>query len=85
MQVQLHCSNCQSHFASAPDTPAGEVLDRMAEGGPSIALGDGVTFEDMIFAALTSRGAIHCPSCGESVSVSETSLGDCAMQMLWCM
>jgi hypothetical protein len=54
----------------------------MTDEGPWYALGDGETFEDMIFTALTSRGAIHCPECGEAVSVSEESLGELAMAVL---
>ena len=41
--------------------PAMEVLARMIDEGPWFALAEGETFEDMIFAALTSRGAICCP------------------------
>lgn len=82
MQVELYCSQCHCRFAAAPDAPAAEVLDRMTEEGPWYALGDGETFEDMIFAALTSRGAIQCPECHTPVSVSEESLGQITMEML---
>jgi len=82
MQVELFCPQCACRFAAHPDTPAAEVLDRMTEEGPWYALGDGETFEDMIFAALTSRGVIRCPECGDPVSVSEESLGHLAMQVL---
>lgn len=82
MQVELSCPNCFSRFAAAPDTPAAEVLDRMFDEGPWYALGDGETFEDMIFNALTARGAICCPECGTHVSVSEESLGQLALEVL---
>jgi hypothetical protein len=82
MQVELYCPQCACRFAAAPETPAAEILDRMTEEGPWYALGDGETFEDMIFAALTSRGAIHCPECGEQVAVSEESLGRLTMELL---
>ena len=82
MQVELYCPNCHCRFAAAPDAPAAEVLDRMTAEGPWYALGDGETFEDMIFAALTSRGAIRCPECRTPVSVSEESLGQITMEML---
>jgi hypothetical protein len=82
MQVELYCPCCSCRFAAPPDTPAAEVWDRMTEEGPWYALGDGETFEDMIFAALTARGAICCPECGRPVSISEESLGQMAQEML---
>jgi hypothetical protein len=82
MQIELACANCACRFAAAPDTSSSEIVDRMTEEGPWYALGDGETFEDMIFAALTARGAIRCPECGDLVSVSEESLGQAAMEML---
>src|SRR5262245_39289299 len=75
MQVELYCPRCSCSFAAEPETPAAEVLDRMAEGGPWYALGDGETFEDMIFSTLFVCGTIRCTDCGEAVSVSEQSLG----------
>ena len=54
----------------------------MSNDGPWYALGDGETFEDMIFSSLTENGFISCPCCGECVSVSEESLGQLAMEML---
>ena len=59
----------------ASDAQGDVPFDRMTEEGPWYALGDGETFEDMIFTALMCRGAIHCPECREPVSVSEESLG----------
>ena len=50
MQVELFCPNCCCSFAAEPNTPAAEVLDRMAEDGPWYALGDGETFEGEEFA-----------------------------------
>ncbi len=82
MQVELRCSHCPCRFAAHPDTPAGTVLERMIEEGPWYALGDGETFEDMIFAAVTARGAIYCPECGRPVSISEESLGQLSQQVL---
>ena len=82
MQIELFCQNCDNQFVAPPETPALEVLARMIEDGPWFALGEGETFEDMIFAALTSRGAICCPDCLRPVSVSEESLGKAAMTML---
>jgi hypothetical protein len=82
MQIELHCPQCTCQFRSSPNTPADEIRDRMFEDGPWYALGDGETFEDMVFAALTARGAIHCPECGEPVQVSEESLGQLTLEML---
>jgi hypothetical protein len=82
MQVELYCPQCDCRFAESPDTPAAEVLDRMADDGPWYALGDGETFEDMIFSTIFACGSIRCPECGEAVVVSEQSLGQLAMEVL---
>ena len=54
----------------------------MAEDGPWYALGDGETFEDMIFTTLFACGSIRCADCGEPASVTEQSLGQMAMEVL---
>jgi hypothetical protein len=59
-----------------------EVLDQMAETGPWLALGDGETFEDMIFNTLLSCGNIRCAECGENVHVTEETLGQLTMEVL---
>jgi len=82
MQIELDCPRCHCCFAARPDSPAIEVIDRMTETGPWFALGDGETFEDMIFSALTERGSINCPECSEPVAVSETSLGRLTKEIL---
>jgi hypothetical protein len=82
MQVELYCPHCSARFAAAPETPAVEILDRMFDEGPWYGLGDGETFEDMIFHALTEHGDIPCPWCDEPVCVSEESLGQLAKEML---
>ena len=82
MQVELYCPHCFCRFAAAPETPAAEVLDRMAEEGPWYALGDGETFEDMIFSTLFASGSIRCSECGEPVSVTEQTLGQLTMEVL---
>ena len=82
MQIELYCTNCGCRFVAPPETSAVEILDRMDEQGPWFGLGDGETFEDMIFNALTDEGAIHCPECGHAVTVGEESLSQLAMEML---
>jgi hypothetical protein len=82
MKVELYCPHCCCRFAAAPQTPAGEVLERMADEGPWYALGDGETFEDMIFSTLFAHGAIRCTECGSAVHVSEESLGQLTMEVL---
>lgn len=82
MQIELDCPCCHCLFASAPDSPASSVLDQMTAEGPWFALGDGETFEDMIFTALAERGSIRCPECGEQVAVGEHSLGRLAQEIL---
>ena len=82
MQVELYCPQCDCRFAECPETPAAEVLDRMADDGPWYALGDGETFEDMIFSTLFAHGDIRCAECGECASVSEESLGQLTAEVL---
>ena len=82
MQVELYCPHCSCRFAASPETPAADVLDRMTDEGPWYALGDGETFEDMIFATLMGHGAIACPECGDPVTVNEESLGQFTREVL---
>lgn len=84
MQVELYCPCCCARFTADPATPAAEILDRMANEGPWYALGDGETFEDMIFNSLIAAGSIRCSECGEAVAVTEESLGQLAMEVLGC-
>jgi hypothetical protein len=82
MRIELFCPHCTCRFAAEPETPAAEVIDRMADDGPWYALGDGQTFEDMIFSTLFAHGAIRCCECGEQAAVSEESLGQLTMEVL---
>jgi hypothetical protein len=75
LQIHLHCPRCACHFSAAADTPAAEVLDRMNDDAPWFALAEGDTFEDMVFAALASRGRILCPECRGEILVGGESLG----------
>ena len=82
MHVELHCPSCATHFTAPPSARSEEVLERMFDDGPAYALGDGETFEDMIFTTLMDHGQICCPTCGDAVTVSEESLGRMAMEVL---
>ena len=82
MQIELYCDACCCRFVAPPEASANEVTDRMFEEGPWYALGDGETFEDMIFTSLIDQGHIFCPECGEPVAVSEESLGQLALSIL---
>ncbi|MCS7046736.1 MAG: hypothetical protein NZO58_10300 [Gemmataceae bacterium] len=82
MQIELSCPSCGCRFAAAPHCSTEEVLDQMFETGPRFALGDGATFEDMIFSTIMENGEISCPECGTAVNVSEESLSALAMEML---
>ena len=82
MQVELYCPHCERSFAAPPEAPAQEVLDRMADQGPWYALGDGETYEDMIFSTLFACGNIRCSECGEPADVTEQSLGQLTMEVL---
>jgi hypothetical protein len=75
MEIELCCEPCNCRFSAPPDLPRDWVLHRMTEEGPWFALAEGATFEDMIFAALLTRGAIGCPECRELVGVREASMG----------
>jgi hypothetical protein len=75
MEIELRCRRCPCRFSASPDTSCEEIVDRMIEEGSWFALGEGDTFEDMIFAALVKRGKIRCPECWQPVAVGESSLG----------
>jgi hypothetical protein len=81
MVVELACLACPCSFHTAPDTPHDEVVRLMTDEGPWFGLAAGRTFEDMIFAALTRRGRILCPECGEPVAVQEASFGDVTVDL----
>ena len=85
MHIELDCSRCFCHFTTS-DGPSSldeiQGFGPMAEGEPWSSMGDGSTFEDMIYTTLTQRGGICCPACGDPVAVSEESLGQLAMEML---
>jgi hypothetical protein len=82
MRIELSCTSCLCHFAASPETSPEELYEQMFDEGPKFCLGDGETFEDMIFATLTTNGNIHCPECGQAVGVSEESLGQWALELL---
>lgn len=82
MQIELSCPCCACRLAAPPEASVEEVFDRMLDEGPHFSLGDGNTFEDMIFSSLLEDGEVHCPDCGEAVNVSEESLSRLAREVL---
>ena len=82
MQIEMCCPRCFRPSTVPLETVDGEFLDRMFDGAPIYALGDGETFEDMISTALTEHDPVHCPQCGAALQCSEESLGQLAMSML---
>ena len=82
MQIELLCPCCACRLTAPPEASGEEVFDRMLDAGPHFMLGDGATFEDMIFNSLLEDGRINCPDCGESVEVSEESISKMAMEVL---
>jgi hypothetical protein len=76
MSIELACLNCACRLRAAPETPHEEIVQLMTEDGPWFALAPGDIFEDMVFAALTRRGRILCPDCGEPVSVHDSSFSE---------
>ncbi len=82
MQIELSCPCCACRLSAPPEASVEEVFDRMLDQGPHFNLGDGATFEDMIFSTLLEEDEISCPECGEPVTVTEESLGQMARELL---
>jgi hypothetical protein len=82
MQIELSCSSCACRLSAPPEASIEEVFDRMLDAGPHFLLGDGATFEDMIFNTLLEEDEIVCPDCGEQITVSEESISRMAMEVL---
>ena len=82
MQIEMTCPRCFRPSVVELENADSELLDRMFEGAPVYALGDGETFEDMISTALSEHAPMHCPRCGGVLQFSEESLGQLAMDML---
>ena len=82
MQLELYCPTCHCHFAPGPRTSIAEVLRDLVEAGPWSALGDGETFEDLLFNTLASTAETNCPDCGAAATVGESALGDLTHALL---
>jgi len=82
MHVELRCSHCPGQCDPLSERLTSQVLDQLREEGPWFSLGDGETLEDHIYATLTPPGKDRCPECGESLSVTEESLGQLARSLL---
>jgi hypothetical protein len=59
-----------------------KIVERFTAEGPWQNLGDGETFEDALFTALTSHGADRCRTCGELLTVREEDLGQLTQEVL---
>ena len=82
MRIELQCTSCLNHFVAPADANGDAVREQMLNEDAWYNLGDGQTFEDMIFATLMDNGAIACSHCGEPAMVSEESISQLAMEML---
>ena len=82
MPIELCCPRCQSRSDALTASLGEEAMAQIFPDVPCGAMGDGETFEDMIYAALIDRGASPCPSCGEAMRVTEEGLGQLALSML---
>ena len=82
MAIQLSCPCCSCRLTAPAHASLEEVMDQMFDCGPRFDLGDGATFEDMIFSTLLDDDAIACPDCGAPVDVCEESISQMAMEVL---
>jgi hypothetical protein len=69
MEIQLICPDCDGRFAAPAETPGEDIVRRMTDEGPWLALGDGDCFRNMIRTAFLRRGRISCPECGGSLLI----------------
>ncbi|TMQ33396.1 MAG: hypothetical protein E6K70_13335 [Planctomycetota bacterium] len=82
MAFELHCPRCRSYFEVPSHSPAFAALEHIAEESPWSVLGDGETFEDRLYNALTNEEAIRCPDCGGPIQVSEETLSRFSRELL---
>jgi hypothetical protein len=82
MGIELKCSSGCNRFVASAHASLDAIREQMFNEDAWYDLGDGHTFEDMIFATLMENGDIHCSSCGDPASVSEESISQLAMEML---
>ncbi len=81
MHVELHCGACDHCFVTSLDADT-TLLDQLREEDSWVALGDGETVEDRLFAELSAPGTIHCPHCGAAVAIGEDDLGRMSLELL---
>jgi hypothetical protein len=75
MELALTCLRCATGFTA--DLPE-HLTHRLA------ALGDGQTFEDLLYTSLSGDGHFVCPVCDAPVQVREENLNQLAMELLAC-
>ncbi len=79
MEMKMLCPHCKGDFAAAlPD----QWIQAMGFDDRVAALGDGQTFEDLLFTSLSGDGCLPCPDCRERVPVREENLNLLAMELL---
>jgi hypothetical protein len=82
MPFDLHCPSCSQEFALSWDSHAATILERVADEGPWLTLGDGATWEDHVSTALATDESIRCPGCGGKAVASEESLSQFTRDVL---
>jgi hypothetical protein len=82
MKLELYCPCCDQQFIPGPKTPMAEAFRGLEEIGPWSALGDGETFEDLLYSTLTANPEIACPDCGGTATLGENTLGELSHQLL---
>jgi hypothetical protein len=82
MQLELYCPCCDRLFTPAPKPGMVEIFRGLEEHGPWSALGDGETFEDLVYNTLTSAPETACPDCGGVATMGEGTLGKLSHALL---
>jgi hypothetical protein len=84
MQLELYCAHCDRRFTPAPKPGIVDLIQDLEREGPWSALGDGETFEDLLYNTLTSTPETACPECGGTATVGEGELGELSHSLLAC-
>lgn len=71
------CCNCSNQTDTPPGDFTDDLLEKLNREGPWDGLGDGQTFEDILYQRLA-----ECPACGRAVAIKEEELCRMSMAML---